>query len=1174
MGIFDSTPPHASVDVGSPQASDLFAVIRQVRRRWRLKVAARGLAAFCAFGMGAVLLSAYALELLKFTPAAIVGFRVLVVAVWLGLSWRFLARPLLRRANDERVALYLEEHEPSLQAALVSAVQGSKQAAERGAGTPVQTVSPALVRRLVEQAIEKCDSSRAGQAFERRELGQYAAAVTAVVVMAAAALFLGPAYLRHGTSALFLLSRSVSAASPYRIDVKPGDATVPRGSDQIIAAALVGFESEQVELLLRKAPTVPFERLPFVRNNSGAFEAMLFDVAGPMDYFAEAAGVRSPLFRLDVVDLPYVQRLELEYHFPAYTGLPPQQHPNGGDIVVLKGTEVRLRAFPTIPSPSGSVLVNDSTPVALARDADGSLTGRFIVERDGFYRIELEGPRGERVAASPQYTIDVITDQPPSIVVLKPGRDTRASPLEEAFVQIRASDDYGVRELRLMYAVNGGKERTIRLFGGQRALPEVTAGHTFYLEELGVRPGDFVSYYATAKDGDGVAGQKSSTSDLYFMQIRPFNKEFRPATSQGGAMGGSGGQVGALSQQQRQIISATFNVVRDRKTYSAEKFREHVVLIALAQARLREQVESLVQRMNSRLVGPDPSFSEIAEILPAAVVEMRAAEGRLQEQKPDGALPPEQRALTHLQKAEERYELEISTSRNSGGGGAGSIAEDLADLFELEMDKLANQYETMERAEQEGADQQLDELMERLKELARRQEQEAERQRRRAGAGQAGQGGGAGQRALADQAEEAARRLERLSRDQARPDLMDAARRLREAAEAMRRAAANGDPNAARQAAAALERPRDAERRLGQSRAARGERDIRDAIARAEELARDQREIAEQVSRLGENTAERDERVGRLSERKDALEGKVADLERKLDGTSADLQRSQREAARKLQDAARAIRDNKLKEKIRYSKGVIREGSPDQARSFEESIDGDIASLRDTLGQAAGALGRSKGDAMAEALEQARRLARGLESFDQRLRERTDRGSNGRQSDAARSGNAGESSQPSDQGQPGRPSQSGRNAGNPTVDGRGGEGDTVGPWSAGGGSGSRRPGDFTGEEIRQYRGEIRDWRSEAEALRGQLKSEGLDLGDLDEIIRGLRALDNDRVYRDSAELERLQTFVVEGLKRFEYGLRRRVESGDQTLVLSGSDEVPTGYRDLVEEYYRQLSRQR
>ena len=93
--------------------------------------------------------------------------------------------------------------------------------------------------------------------------------------------------------------------------------------------------------------------------------------------------------------------------------------------------------------------------------------------------------------------------------------------------------------------------------------------------------------------------------------------------------------------------------------------------MALSQAKLREQVEGLVGRMNSRLVEPDPAFQRIAELLPKAAEEMKAAEGKLQAQAPTDALPPENRALQQLQKAEEEYEKQVSQQRGGGGGGGG-----------------------------------------------------------------------------------------------------------------------------------------------------------------------------------------------------------------------------------------------------------------------------------------------------------------------------------------------------------------------------------------------------------------------------------------------------------------------------------------------------------------------
>jgi hypothetical protein len=53
---------------------------------------------------------------------------------------------------------------------------------------------------------------------------------------------------------------------------------------------------------------------------------------------------------------------------------------------------------------------------------------------------------------------------------------------------------------------------------------------------------------------------------------------------------------------------------------------------------------------------------------------------------------------------------------------------------------------------------------------------------------------------------------------------------------------------------------------------------------------------------------------------------------------------------------------------------------------------------------------------------------------------------------------------------------------------------------------------------------------------------------------------------------RLQTFVAEELKRFEFSLRRMSAEDAAAIVLSGSDEVPAEFRALVEQYYRSLAR--
>jgi hypothetical protein len=1166
--------------------TDLLGIIAEVRRRWRLKLVLRGVVRVLAVLLAFFLIAAALMQWDRFSPASIVLSRVLLAVTLLTSAFLFLFRPLRRRVTDEQVALYLEEHEPSLQATLLSAVESSR------AGHVPE--SAALVKRVVEQALEACSSLNAAQRVEQGPLQRNGVALAAIAGVALLAVLVGPAFIRHAMSAMIQLA-SVQAASPYRIEITPGDATVPKGADQTVTATLVGFASEDVVLMIRRTPTGEFEPLPLVRNDDGKYEGAVFDVNAPTWYQVVADGVQSPVHTLQVVDVPYVQRLEVEYHFPAYTGLEPQKIEDAGDIAVLRGTEVRLRIFPTMQTSAGKITLNEKETLELAPQADGSLTAAFKAERDGSYRVELKAPSGELVVASPQYTIDVLDDQAPSVSFNRPGRDTSVSSIEEVFVEATAEDDFGIRNLELVYSVNGGPEKVVKLFSGTSRLPEVTAGHTFYLEELGVETGDSVSYYARAADNDS-GGAKAASSNLFFLRIRPFKKDFRQAQSQGGGGGGGGGgagQVEALSEQQRQIISATFNVQRDRRTLSAAKFKENSTVVSLSQSRLREQVEGLLTRMNSQLVERDPAFAKIAELLPQAVTAMKEAEGKLSAAAPDQALPPENKALQVLQKAEEEYETQISVNRQQGGGGGGgggAMQQELAEIFEQELDQMANRYETANQQTEQQNDREVDELLEKLKELARRQEQEAERQRRRALQGQGGSSGGsAQQRALAEQAEEAARRLERLAREEQRPDLQEAARQAREAADAMRRAAAGGDANASAQAQAALERLRETEKRLQRSLTQRAERDIADARRDAEEIARQQQEIADQVRQLAANPSARAQAARQINEKKDQLEARLGKLEADLDEAARDASREERPASRKMAEAAGAIRDNRLRDAVRYSKALVSRGSNQQANAAEGDISRGIEEMRQRLDEAQAALGQgAPGDRREDAQRRAERLARAAESLQERTRERAQQ--NGRQQ-----GNNQQARGQQGQGQEGQGQQGqgqgqgdgqGQDGGQQAGDGGGqrGDGRDGGRFAAGGydRGGAWRGGStwggwweggqvrLTPEDIRQLRNEARQYAGEVQDLRGVLRGENIDPRELDEIVSALRQLQDDRVYQNVEELARLQAFVADSLKRFEFGLRRQLDANTGAIVLSGSDEVPEEFRKLVEQYYRSL----
>ena len=630
----------------------------------------------------------------------------------------------------------------------------------------------------------------------------------------------------------------------------------------------------------------------------------------------------------------------------------------------------------------------------LTRDSSGAMTGELRVQAPGFYRVELQAADGGMVRGSLDYAIDVLDDNAPTVTFKSPGRDIKVTSLEEVFAEVVAEDDYGVQSLELVYAVNGGAEQAISLHrGGPRK--EITGGHTFYLEEQSLSPGDVVSYYARARDGTAHV----TATDIYFMEVRPFEKEYRQAEQGGGQQQGEGEAEtpSALSQRQREIVAATFKVVRDSARLTAAERRDNVSTIALSQGQLRERVETLARRLAMRgVAGADSALAVIAEELPRAAAAMQQAEERLGRSRAGEALAPEQKALQHLQRAEAAYrEVQVAFGQQQGGGGQSQgNPEQLSDLFELDVDKMRNQYESVQRGgRSEANDRKVDETLEKLRALAQRQQQENERARRRAEAMQqsgGGAGGGQSQRQLAEETAEAARQLERLARERQSQELAESARRLQDAANAMRRSAAAGKDAGTAEGASALDRLQAARPLSEKERKGRLTEDAGGAQRAAEELAARQREITKDVERLQAGGGRDQALTQQLNQRKEQMARDVEGLEGQLDRLSRDARRDQRDAARKLQDAAGGIRERRVADKVRYSRNTMRTATPEYAKAFEEQIASDLDRTRQQVEEAVGAMGQSSGGEKGQqALDRARELARGLESLRERAQQQS-----------------------------------------------------------------------------------------------------------------------------------------------------------------------------------------
>ncbi len=1178
--------------------------IRQVRRRWRSQVLVRGIAIFLASAIALLVLGVWGADLFGFRPAAVWCFRVLTGAMVLFTAWYFLYLPLRGRVSDVAIAQYIEERYPHMEDRLVAAVEyGDRETSNEG-----------LIQLLVRDALNHAWRVDFSVFLNRKRLAVFG--ILGLVASGAllALLTWGPSFLPYGFKNLYIPWAEASRYSAMMIIVNPGDADSAEGNDQLIDAQLVGFDSPDVRLYRRSGTSDPWNSMAMEPNpRGGNFRYLLVDVRNPQQYFVESRGVRSPVYSLEVVKQARVERLDLTYNFPAYTGMSPQTVNDEGDISALKGTKMDLRVRLNFPVGKAHLLFDDGSRLDLSPAGAGEFAGSFVPQRSGSYKVFVTELRGDSHPASPEYDIDIFEDEAPRVTVIRPMRDVRATSVEEVFTEVRTEDDIAMGRVDLRYSVNGAPEKTVNLYGGRPPDPSVTAAHTFFLEDFGLQPGDLISYYAEASDGNTATGPATSRSDIYFIQIRPFQQDYRQSQQMsmpGGEEGGEGnGGQQELSRQQKEIISATFKLIREKERMDSKEYLDGLESVAEVQSRLQDQAQGLVDRLRRREAAQaGRNFEMLGEYLKNAIGEMEKAAAELGARKPDSALPQEQKSLQQLLRAESMFrEIQVSFSAQNFGsrGSQQSSAEDLADLFELELNNMKNQYETVQRAEQREQDQKIDEALERLKELAQRQQQlnNSNRMRMQQGGSSSSSSSSASgdrqrQQQLLEQAEQLRRQLQRLSRERSSPRLNEAGNRLQDAIDQMKRAlndsrGRSGSEQSA-QAERALQQLNEAIRGMTQS----GEDAVKEGLGQAVNdsgsLVKQQEKIQEEMEKLARQMPQTDsmeeaaERSKDLVSRKDALADGLENLETNVRDLSRQARRTDGATSDRLADTADTIRDRRLRERIEDGNLLIRNGFFENQQRREEYIRDGLEEVQRQLQAAQGSLGESEGDRIEEAAGRARQLAEGIESMQRRMREiqrgegnRSNSGERTQQQGEGNRSSLGERTQQQGRGQGRMEDSSGRRAEN----GRGGisgerpdlqdfRQDPYADVQESSDNASGRPGGAgqnVNNQVRQFYRELEERLGDARDLRRMMNRNPTLMENLGKVIDALmksRSLASDDGVQAALLKEALETMRdVESDLAAELQRLNRIEE----YFLAGDDEAPESYRKLVEEYYRSIA---
>ncbi|HUR56021.1 MAG TPA: DUF4175 family protein, partial [Gemmataceae bacterium] len=425
-------------------------------------------------------LLAAALTLAYFT-AMIVLDKYLVLPEWVrqlalggflvavgGAVWWTIIRPLRREINPLYAAVQVERTVDDAK----NSVAGYVDAKDNDKVHP--TVRAAMGARAAKSAAE----ADLNQAVDHRSL-LYAGGVVVALLLVLIALFFvfRPAQFRSLAGRTLVPFSSDAIATRTQLTLQkpdPADATITAGQSVTVAVHVAGKvpaaeSAERVRLLLRHNPVDPnYEVVPLERGDSNrdwSVRVPDYLVQNGFWYKVAAGDAETPEHKITVRTAPLFTDFEADYEFPAYLRLLPQKGVKGNRLLAFRGTKVTLTAKTNREVKDGRMEVEptgEKVTGKVAPNRPDSLQFEYKLVENGSYRLYFTATNGERNADPPPFAIQVISDAPPVITVLKPEEDEIQIPANgQLAVDATVGDDFGIDKVTLKLKLVGDTEKML-----------------------------------------------------------------------------------------------------------------------------------------------------------------------------------------------------------------------------------------------------------------------------------------------------------------------------------------------------------------------------------------------------------------------------------------------------------------------------------------------------------------------------------------------------------------------------------------------------------------------------------------------------------------------------------------------------------------------------------------
>jgi hypothetical protein len=464
----------------------------------------------------------------------------LIAAVLAYVGYRRLLKPLSATISDDALALEVERRNPNLHQSMISALQFSRMEDFEQRGYSV-----AMVRQTVQRGATASADLNFRNVLDDREFRMNGVLLFFAIVLLgglAVGAVMHPMLQIWANRNLFLGDMVWPQKTYLEVQrVVDGKVVFPRGEDwtQIVSVrddekyqSRVVPENVYIDFRRARGRTTQLMKRkegPPAKGTKAEFEAVFASVIEPFEFRARGGDAYTPWVRVELVEQPTLDDLELTVFPPAYTKESPKTFEKGrGPYMVLKGSTLKLkgtsnkeltRAAIKHEGKSTDLQVTGGTQVS------GELGPGQIAATQ--YVFDLEDKLGLTARRPLSFGLRIRADREPRVRVRLIGVSGMVVPKARIPFSCRVSDDFGLTDFNVQFTWRGDDPQRPEGKGEFRfeAVKDLLGKDSLAVDDvLELTPHDIptgtgLTFFFAAQDNDEVSGQKIGRSSDFLLRV-------------------------------------------------------------------------------------------------------------------------------------------------------------------------------------------------------------------------------------------------------------------------------------------------------------------------------------------------------------------------------------------------------------------------------------------------------------------------------------------------------------------------------------------------------------------------------------------------------------------------------------------------------------------------------